>query len=291
MILQFTIFFNQNLFNPKSHFSFPVTIHWNLFENLLVMSVQVWDYLTTKLSKEKLHLTLLDPNNQSPIEAGNMASLAAEAGTDGIMVGGSTGVCPEAFNETIIAIKSQTSLPVIIFPTNAGCLSKNADAVFFMSLLNSKNIKYITREQIFGAKFVQKTGLEPISMGYIIIAPGMKVGEVGEAELIARNDLETATNYALIAQYFGMNLVYLEAGSGAPEPVAIDMVKMVKQDIDIPLIIGGGIRTPEAASEIADAGADVIVTGTIVEDTTDIRDTLIDIISSIKKIPMNKATP
>ena len=119
----------------------------------------------------------------------------------------------------------------------------------------------------------------------------MKVGEVGEAELIARNDLETATNYALIAQYFGMNLVYLEAGSGAPEPVAIDMVKMVKQDIDIPLIIGGGIRTPEAASEIADAGADVIVTGTIVEDTTDIRDTLIDIISSIKKIPMNKATP
>jgi phosphoglycerol geranylgeranyltransferase len=247
--------------------------------------VQVWHYLNSKLSEERLHLTLIDPDNQEPVEAGNMASLAAEAGTDGIMVGGSTAISREGFDDTILAIKNNTSLPVIIFPTSASSLSKNADALFFMSLLNSTNIKFITREQKFGAMFVKKTGIEPISMGYIIIEPGMKVGEVGEAELVTRDDIDSAVNYSLIAQYFGMSLVYLEAGSGAPEPVPINMVTSVKQGLRIPLVIGGGIRTPEAATNIAKAGADIIVTGTIVEDTTNIRETLIEIITSIKAIP------
>jgi phosphoglycerol geranylgeranyltransferase len=135
---------------------------------------------------------------------------------------------------------------------------------------------------------VKKTGMEAISMGYIIIEPGMKVGEVGDAELISRKDVESAVNYSLIAQYFGMSLVYLEAGSGAPQPVPKDMVNSVKSGINIPLIIGGGIRTSEAAAEIASAGADIIVTGTIVEDTINIRSTLTEIIDSIKEIP--KAT-
>jgi phosphoglycerol geranylgeranyltransferase len=151
-----------------------------------------------------------------------------------------------------------------------------------MSLLNSKNIKYITREQMYGAGFINKIGLETIPMGYIIIAPGMKVGEVGEAELIDRDNLEESVNYALLAQFFGMKIVYLEAGSGAPEPVPCDMVTRVKTNIKIPLVVGGGIRTPTAAGEIAIAGADIIVTGTIVEDTDDIKSTLHEIINIIK---------
>ena len=245
----------------------------------------MWEYLNSKLPNEKIHLTLIDPNKQSPAQAAEMCKQAAEAGSDGIMVGGSTGVSRESFDATIRAIKESISLPVIIFPTNANSLSQHADAVFFMSLLNSKNIKYITREQRYGARFVQQTGLETISMGYIIIAPGMKVGEVGEAELIDRDNVEESVNYALLAQYFGMKLVYLEAGSGAPLPVSSEMVFAVKKNISIPLIIGGGIRTPEAAAEIAKAGADVIVTGTIVEDSANIKSTLSKIITSIKEIP------
>jgi phosphoglycerol geranylgeranyltransferase len=258
---------------------------------MLVNRVQVWEYFNSKIPGEKIHLTLIDPNNQSPAEAGEMCKYAQEAGTDAIMVGGSTGVSRESFDATIKAIKNNTSLPVIIFPTNANSLSKHADAVFFMSLLNSKNIKYITREQSFGARFVQQTGLEPISMGYIIVAPGMKVGEVGEAELTERDDIEESINYALLAEYFGMKLVYLEAGSGAPKPVTSEMVAAVKNNIKIPLIIGGGIRTPEVASEIARAGADVIVTGTIVEDSKNIKSTLGTIINSIKDVTNSRATP
>ncbi len=254
-----------------------------------MIKVQVWEYFKIKLSSERLHLTLIDPNNQSPELAAKMCKQAAEAGTDGIMVGGSTGVTQESFDATIKAIKEQISLPVIIFPTNVNSLSRNADAVFFMSLLNSKNIKYITREQRYGARFVQQTGMESISMGYIIIEPGMKVGEVGEAELIPRDNLEESINYALLAQYFGMQLVYLEAGSGAPQPVPNQMVSAVKNNINVPLIIGGGIRTSDAAVEIAQAGADIIVTGTIVENCGNIKSTLEKIIKSIKEIP--RATP
>jgi phosphoglycerol geranylgeranyltransferase len=248
----------------------------------MVIILQVWDYFNSKIPHEKIHLTLIDPNNQPPDQAGEMCKQAEAAGTDGIMIGGSTGVTRESFNATITAIKEHTTLPVIIFPTDANSLSENADAVFFMSLLNSKNIKYITREQRFGARWVQQTGLEFMSMGYIVVEPGMKVGEVGEAELIPRDNYEESINYALLAQYFGMKLVYLEAGSGAPEPVPTEMVSAVKSNIKIPLIIGGGIRTPEAARKIAAAGADIIVTGTIVEDSSNIKSTLGEIIASIK---------
>jgi phosphoglycerol geranylgeranyltransferase len=244
--------------------------------------VQVWNYFNSKLTTEKLHLTLIDPNKQQPDQAGEMCRLATEAGTDGIMVGGSTGVSSESFEETISEIKNNTSLPVIIFPTNRNSLSKNADAVFFMSLLNSTNIKYITREQRLGARFIKITGMEAISMGYILISPGMKVGEIGEAELIERDNIDESVNYALLAEYFGMKLVYLEAGSGAPLPVPTEMVSAVKGSINIPLIIGGGIRDPDTAAAVAEAGADVIVTGTIVEDTKNIKSTLSEIIKRIK---------
>ena len=247
--------------------------------------LEVWKYLKSKLANEKLHLTLLDPNKQSPSTAGEMSSQAADAGTDGIMIGGSTGISRESFEQTISEIKNRITLPVIIFPTSASALCSNADAMFFMSLLNSKNIKFITREQMYGAKFIKHTGLETISMGYIIVSPGMVAGEVGQAELITRSDYESAINYSLLAQYFGMNLVYLEAGSGAPEPVPTEMVSAVKNNIDIPLIVGGGIRNSETAINLAEAGADVIVTGTVVEDAANIRSTLEKIISSIKKLP------
>ena len=127
----------------------------------------------------------------------------------------------------------------------------------------------VVRAQVKGAPIIKYLGIEPISMGYIIVEPGMKVGEVGQADLVKRDDIKLAVGYALAAQMFGMSFVYLEAGSGAYEPVPPAMISAVKQAIDIPLIVGGGIRTPEAAQAAREAGADAIVTGTFIEQCDD----------------------
>jgi phosphoglycerol geranylgeranyltransferase len=152
-----------------------------------------------------------------------------------------------------------------------------------MSLLNSRNLAYVIREHIKGAPFVKKTGIEPISMGYVIVEPGMIAGKVGEVDLVKKNDIETAVGYALAAQYLGMDFFYLEAGSGASFPVSNEMISAVKKSINIPLIIGGGIRDAKTAGKKAKAGADVVVTGTKLEEEKNLKQALIEIIKSIEE--------
>ncbi|MDO9537193.1 MAG: geranylgeranylglyceryl/heptaprenylglyceryl phosphate synthase [Thermoplasmata archaeon] len=211
-------------------------------------------------------MTLLDPYEQEPDIAASISKSAAEIGTDAIMLGGSTGVTQDILDATVVAIKKVVDIPVILFPTAASAVSLKADAIYFMSLLNSRNPKFLLGEQMKAAALIKKSGLEPISMGYIIVEPGMEAGMVGEAELVRKDDVNTAIGYSVAGELLGMKLIYLEAGSGAPEPVPSKLITGVSQAIDIPLIVGGGIRTPEAAMAAVKAGADIIVTGTIVEE-------------------------
>jgi len=180
--------------------------------------LKVREYIRETLKKHKMHMTLLDPAKQDPGVSAEIAARAEAAGTDAIMVGGSTGVTQENLDATVEQIKSKCRLPVIYFPSGAHAIAIKCDAIYFMSVLNSRNVRNVTGEHVKGAPVIRKLGIEPISMGYVIIEPGMKVGEVGEADLIRRDDLQTVIGYALTAQYFGMDLLYLEAGSGAPEP-------------------------------------------------------------------------
>ncbi len=210
-------------------------------------------------------MTLLDPDKQSAEEAATLAAEAGSAGTDAIMVGGSTGVTQDKVDGTVLAIKQAVKVPVILFPASAANLSPHADALFFMSLLNSRDPRLIVGEQRLAAPIVKAWGLETIPMAYLVIEPGMRAGEVGDAELISRTNPFVAVQYGLAAQMMGMKLLYLEAGSGAPEPVPAKMVRAVREAVDIPVAVGGGIRTPEAAKALARAGADVLITGTIVE--------------------------
>lgn len=228
--------------------------------------MRVLDYLRTRLAEGKVHLSLLDPEKLTPEEAGGVAFRATLAGTDGIMVGGSTGVTPEKTDAVVRAIKDRTRVPVILFPAGAHALSRHADAVYFMSMLNSQDLRMIVGEQAKAARAIKAWGLETIPMGYLVVEPGMRVGEIGRAKPIPRDDRDQAVRYALTAQFLGMQLVYLEAGSGAPEPVPSEMVAAVKREIAIPLVVGGGIRTAEAARTVARAGADVVVTGTVIEE-------------------------
>lgn len=231
--------------------------------------MKVKDYLLEKMKDGTLHMALIDPDKQAPEEAAAIAKRLKEAGTDAIMIGGSTDVTSEKLDATTVAIKNAVGLPTIYFPSGANAMSKNIDAIYFMSMINSQDIKLLVGEQIKASRFVKKLGIEPISMGYIIVEPGMKVGEVGKAHPIKRNDLDSAISHSLAAEYFGMSFVYLEAGSGADKPVPTEMITAVKKEISVPLIVGGGIRTPEDAAAIRKAGADIIVTGTFIERCSD----------------------
>ena len=229
------------------------------------------------------HLTLIDPDSQSPAEAGQMARAGAKGGTDAIMVGGSTGATGRILEDTVEEIKKQVDLPVVLFPSCAGGLCGNADAVFFMSLLNSRNSNYLIDNQALGAPLVRRYGLESIPMAYILVEPGGTVAWVGDAKTIPRNKPEIAVAYALAGKYLGMRLVYLEAGSGADRSVPPTMVKSVKKALGSSLlVVGGGIRSGETARELAEAGADLIVTGTAVEKSEDITSFVRKIAGSIK---------
>ena len=229
----------------------------------------VKEYLLDRISKGTLHVALIDPDKQPAEAAGELARRMKDSGTDAFFIGGSTGVTAQNLSETAIAIKEASGLPAILFPGNAEAISTDIDAILFMSMMNSSDVKWLVGAQVFAAPYIKKLGIETISMGYIIVEPGMKVGEVGKAVPVKRDDVDRAVAYALACEMFGMDLVYLEAGSGADRPVPPEMISAVKKSISIPLIVGGGIRTPEAAQAAREAGADVIVTGTLIEQCDD----------------------
>lgn len=213
-----------------------------------------------------VHLTLIDPEKSGPDRSAAIARAAVELGSAAIMLGGSTGISRDLMDATARAVKQSVPVPAIIFPEGPGSISKEADALLFMSLLNSRNIDLVIRTHARTALAIRRIGLETIPMGYVVIAPGMRVGEVGQADVVGREDLAGAQGYALAAEMLGMRWVYLEAGSGAPAPVPPAMVRAVRSVLHVPLIVGGGIRTGAEARALLDAGAQLLVTGTIAEE-------------------------
>ena len=230
--------------------------------------MNVENYINETLQDHKLHFTLIDPDEQSPEEAANMAEAAQKANSDGILVGGSI-TDQDDLNLTVKAIKENTDLPVVLFPGNISGVSKYADAILFMSLLNSTNPYWITGAQALSAPSIKKMGIETIPMGYLIIEPGGTVGWVGDAKPIPRKKSDLALAYSMAAEFLGMRVIYLEAGSGADSHIPLDFIMKVKKLTDLIVIVGGGIRTAQDALEVRQAGADIIITGTVVEETED----------------------
>ncbi len=221
--------------------------------------------LAERVAAGPIHLTLIDPDRSDPERATEIAREAVGLGSDAIMLGGSTGISRQRMEAVARAVRAAVEVPTIIFPEGPGSLASSAHAIFFMSLLNSRNLDLVIRTHARTALSVQALGIEPIAMGYLVIAPGMRVGEVGEADVVAREDLAGAQGYALAAEYLGMRWIYLEAGSGAPAPVPAAMVRAVRSVLSVPLIVGGGIRCGADARTLLEAGAQALVTGTITE--------------------------
>lgn len=225
-------------------------------------------YILNELESRKgLLFALIDPlDYRSAQDAVKTARNADEGGADLILIGGSTGVQGEPLDNIAKAIKESVSKPVVLFPGNIGTLTKYADAVYFMSMLNSRNTYWISEAQMLAAPMVKYAGIEPLPVGYVVVEPGGTVGWVGDAKRIPRNRPKIAAAFAMAAEYMGFRFFITDAGSN-PETghVPLDMISAVRSSITIPYIAAGGIKTPEQARAVIKAGADIIQVGTAFE--------------------------
>ena len=222
-----------------------------------------------------IHMTLLDPEKKSGYDCAAIAKDAEAGGTAAIMVGGSTVASGVEMEDAVKRIKAAVKLPVIIFPNNIASITGAADAIWFMSLLNSSNTYYLIDSQAIGAPMVKKLGLETMPMGYI-------AGYVGQARVVPYDRPELAVAYASAAELLGMRYIYLEAGSGAPQPVTPHMIDAVRKYCKGTLIVGGGIRDPKAAVAAKRAGAQIIVTGTLVEEEKKVTERISEMTSALQ---------
>lgn len=228
-------------------------------------------YIHEEISnKGALLFTVIDPDDHKTADnAAKTAKNANEAGSDLILIGGSTLSSQDFLDSVVKRIKENVNIPIVLFPGNVTWLTKHADAVYFMSLLNSTKPYWISGAQIMAAPIVRKMGIEPISTAYLVVEPGGTVGKVAEVDLLKRNEPEKAAYAALGAQYMGFRLIVTDAGSKPKEGhIPLEMVKTVSSVIDdsIPYVVAGGIKTPDQAKSIIKAGADAIQVGAAFEE-------------------------
>lgn len=212
---------------------------------------------------------LIDPDKTTPDSAVEIVAAAENLGCDAFLVGASQG-SPARFHDVARAIKSVASKPVLIFPNGAAQVVPEADAILFMSLLSGRNPEYLVGEQVKGAPLVEAYGLEAIPTGYLLIESGRTttVEFVSNTRPIPRDQTGIARAHTLAAKYFGMKLVYLEAGSGAPLSVPVEMVRACAS-VGVPLVVGGGLREPAEVAACIAAGATFVVVGTRFEPEPD----------------------
>lgn len=218
-----------------------------------------------KISHKKLAV-LVDPDKPTDSEIIALATKAEKAGVDLFFVGGSL-LTNDNLDSCIKLLKANSSIPVVLFPGNSLQLSNKADAFLFLSLISGRNPEMLIGRHVISAPYLKLSGLEIISTGYMLVDSGKptSVSYMSNSFPIPadKNDLALCT--AMAGEMLGMKLIFMDAGSGANNPVPEAMIAAVKGSIDIPLIIGGGLRTPGLASRAAKAGADIVVVGNILE--------------------------
>ncbi len=220
--------------------------------------------------REKLLAVLIDPEK---IDLNTIASFfkkVHQSIATHIFVGGSTDI-DFLTEKTVVAIKKTTHLPVLLFPGDVQQITSKADGILFLSLLSGRNPTYLIEQQIQSVPFLKNTDLEIISTGYLLIDGGVKtaVQNVSNTKPILQKNSELIVNTALAGAFLGSKLIYLEAGSGAKTPVKKEIISVVKKEINIPLIVGGGIRSKKQLDDAYNSGADLVVIGTAFEQNED----------------------
>ncbi|GAB4094176.1 geranylgeranylglyceryl/heptaprenylglyceryl phosphate synthase [Flaviaesturariibacter terrae] len=227
----------------------------------------VYQLLREKKQKgAKSFALLIDPDKVNAALLAELLPRAEAAGVDFYFVGGSL-VVTDGLDECVLQIKARTQKPVILFPGSPSQLSRHADALLYLSLISGRNPELLIGQHVLSAPFVRKSGLEIMPTGYCVIDGGAPttVSYISNAAPIPHDKADIALCTALAGEMLGMKLIYLDAGSGARRPVTPEMISAVAQHIEVPLIVGGGIRTGEAAYAACQAGADVVVVGNAIE--------------------------
>lgn len=218
------------------------------------------------IKKRKGYFCLIDPDKVTISKAIEMGIICQDNGADALLIGGSL-MLHDSFDDTIKNLKESVQIPVIIFPGIFNFVSEYADAILLLSMISSRNPQLLIGEQVRSAPLIKLYDLESIGTGYMLIESGSltSVQYMGNCIPIPRTKKDIAIAHALAAQYLGMKMIYLETGSGAAQTVPEEMITAVKNNCELPIIVGGGIRTAEKAKSLVQAGADFIVTGTILE--------------------------
>lgn len=211
-------------------------------------------------------MVLLDPDRHAVDVIERRALEAQKSGCDALLIGSSM-LTTDNFDEVVQRVKGTVDVPVILFPGGVQQLSAHADAVLFLSLISGRNPQHLIGDHVQASPIIRKMGLEVIPTGYILVESGIvsTVQYISDTRPIPRDKIDIAESHALAGEYLGFKLIYLEGGSGARLSVPEDMIQSVRKIINVPLVVGGGIRTPEEAQKKIEAGADWVVVGNVLE--------------------------
>jgi putative glycerol-1-phosphate prenyltransferase len=222
--------------------------------------------LHKKNAQKKSFAVLIDPDRITKSSLEDLISKAAEAHVDYFFVGGSL-VISDHLDACIQQIKHSSNIPVLLFPGSPSQVCKHADALLYLSLISGRNADYLIGQHVISAPFVKNSGLEIIPTGYMVIDGGAAttVSYISNASPIPADKADIALCTAMAGEMLGMKLIYMDAGSGAKKAITEEMIATVSKHIDVPLIVGGGIRDAEKAYLNCQAGADVIVVGNAIE--------------------------
>lgn len=222
--------------------------------------------LDRKSRKQKSFAVLIDPDKVDNATLMELIPLVKDAKVDYLFVGGSL-VVSDYLDICVRTIKKHCNIPVILFPGSPSQITKEADALLYLSLISGRNPELLIGQHVVSAPFVKKSGLEIISTGYMVVDGGAPttVSYISNASPLPANKEDIAMCTAMAGEMLGMKLIYLDAGSGAQKPVSESMIQKVSSCIQVPLIVGGGITDPEKAYRNCKAGADVIVIGNAIE--------------------------
>ena len=240
--------------------------------------------LAKKKRGQKSFALLMDPDKVNATAISQLCELATAASVDYLFVGGSL-VISNHLDEVVQQVKKNCSIPVILFPGTPSQVSRYADGLLYLSLISGRNPELLIGQHVISAPFVKQSGLEIISTGYIVIDGGAPttVSYISNASPVPADKNEIAMCTAMAGEMLGMKLIYMDAGSGAKRAVSEDMIAQVSRCIQVPLVVGGGIKDPEKAYLDARAGADVIVVGNAIEkDNSLIR----EIAAAVHSIPV-----
>ena len=215
---------------------------------------------------QKSFAVLIDPDKVNPSAVEQLVRLSVDAGVDYFLVGGSL-VISNRLDEVVQQIKASCDIPVILFPGSPSQISSYADALLYLSLISGRNPELLIGQHVISAPFVKQSGLEIISTGYMVVDGGAPttVSYISNATPLPSDKNEIAMCTAMAGEMLGMKVIYMDAGSGAKRAITENMIQAVAQQIEAPLIIGGGITDPEKAYRNCKAGADVIVIGNAIE--------------------------